>query len=159
FFYAELLIRPMMMITRQMEDLQKASAGIVRVHELSSIRGAIEDGPGAALPTGPLSVAFERVSFAYNDSRSQIEDRRSRIEDRDLPSSILHPPSSIAYELVLNDISFQLAPGQVLGVLGRTGSGKTTLMRLLFRLYDPDHGAIRLGGVNIRAARLAQLRG
>jgi ATP-binding cassette subfamily B protein/ATP-binding cassette subfamily C protein len=149
FFYAELLIRPLMLITRQMEDLQKASAGIVRVRELYAARSPIQDGPGAALPDGPLSVAFEQVAFAYNDDRP-------RIEDSDLPSSILDPLSS---ELVLGDISFQLAPGQVLGVLGRSGSGKTTLTRLLFRLYDPDQGAIRLGGVDIRAARLAELRG
>jgi len=51
-----------------------------------------------------------------------------------------------------------LAPGRVLGLLGRTGSGKTTLTRLLFRLYDLSGGAIRLGGVDLRAARLSELR-
>ncbi len=47
----------------------------------------------------------------------------------------------------------------MLGILGRTGSGKSTLTRLLFRLYDPGAGAIRLGGVDLREARLASLRG
>jgi ABC-type multidrug transport system fused ATPase/permease subunit len=48
-------------------------------------------------------------------------------------------------ELVLRNISFRLEPGRVIGLLGRTGSGKTTLTRLIFRLYDPDNGSIRLG--------------
>jgi len=59
---------------------------------------------------------------------------------------------------VLRDLDFTLAPGKVLGVLGRTGSGKTTLTRLLFRLYDPSQGAIRLGGVDLRETALADLR-
>jgi ABC-type multidrug transport system fused ATPase/permease subunit len=58
----------------------------------------------------------------------------------------------------LSDISFTLAPGRVLGLLGRTGSGKTTLTRLLFRLYDLSSGSIRLGGVDLPAARLGDLR-
>ena len=56
------------------------------------------------------------------------------------------PPESSEGARVLHDISFSLAPGRVLGVLGRTGSGKTTLTRLLFRLYDPSAGTIRLDG-------------
>jgi ATP-binding cassette, subfamily B, bacterial len=156
FFYADLLVRPMLMITRQMEDLQKASAGVVRVRELYATRSAIVDGTGAALPAGALSVAFERVSFAYNDSTT---DHRPLTTDHShnesARSSVVGRRSS---DLVLDDISFQIAPGQVLGVLGRTGSGKTTLTRLLFRLYDPNQGAIRLGGVDIRAARLTELR-
>jgi ABC-type multidrug transport system fused ATPase/permease subunit len=72
----------------------------------------------------------------------------------DLSSFVLRPSSS-----VLDDISFALAPGQTLGLLGRTGSGKTTLTRLLFRLYDPIGGAIRLDGVDIRDVALADLRG
>jgi ABC-type multidrug transport system fused ATPase/permease subunit len=59
---------------------------------------------------------------------------------------------------VLDDISLAIAPGRVLGILGRTGSGKTTLSRLLFRLYDPTAGTIRLGGVDIRATSRADLR-
>jgi ATP-binding cassette subfamily B protein len=58
----------------------------------------------------------------------------------------------------LEDVSFELAPGKRLGLLGRTGSGKTTLTRLLLRLYDPDAGAINLGGINIRDVGLSDLR-
>ena len=53
-------------------------------------------------------------------------------------------------DLVLEDVSFAIQPGRVLGILGRTGSGKSTLTRLLFRLYDPAQGAIRLGGADLR---------
>ncbi len=67
-----------------------------------------------------------------------------------------------ASERVLQDLSFQLQPGTVLGLLGRTGSGKTTLTRLLFRLYDPDSGAILLGdngaARDIRLVSLGDLR-
>jgi ABC-type multidrug transport system fused ATPase/permease subunit len=59
---------------------------------------------------------------------------------------------------VLHDISFRIAAGRTLGILGRTGSGKTTLTRLLFRLYDVTGGAIRLGGIDIRDVRLDSLR-
>ena len=53
----------------------------------------------------------------------------------------------------LIEVSFEIQPGRVLGVLGRTGSGKSTLTRLLFRLYDPDRGSVWLGGVNLRELR------
>ena len=58
----------------------------------------------------------------------------------------------------VRDISFTLPPGRLLGLLGRTGSGKTTLTRLLFRLYDPAAGSIYLSGVDIRDLALTGLR-
>jgi ABC-type multidrug transport system fused ATPase/permease subunit len=63
-------------------------------------------------------------------------------------------------EVVLDDLAFRLEPGRVLGLLGRTGSGKTTISRLLFRLYDVPAagGTVRLGGIDIRQARLRDLR-
>ena len=59
---------------------------------------------------------------------------------------------------MLHDITFELKPGKVLGLLGRTGSGKTTLTRLLFRLYDVDAGSITLDGIDVRQVSLADVR-
>jgi ABC-type multidrug transport system fused ATPase/permease subunit len=59
---------------------------------------------------------------------------------------------------VLREVTLRLQPGRVLGVVGRTGSGKTTLTRLLLRFYDPQAGAARLGGVDLRAVHRAALR-
>lgn len=127
--YTWLLFRPLNMITRQIEDLQKATAGIVRIRELMQTRSALEDGPERRFPSGPLSVEFEGVDFGYGED-----------------------------ELVVHDLSFHLEAGEVLGLLGRTGSGKSTIARLLFRLYDPARGVIRLGAVDLRQARRAALR-
>jgi ABC-type multidrug transport system fused ATPase/permease subunit len=128
YFYTQLMFQPLHMISNQIDDFQKASAGIVRVQELMNIKSALTDGPGATFPTGPLEVVFDQVRFGYEEAA------------------------------VVRDLSLRLAPGEVLGLLGRTGSGKTTVTRLLLRLYDPDAGSIRLGGVELRAARLADLR-
>ena len=57
----------------------------------------------------------------------------------------------------MKGVRFDLAPGRSLGLLGRIGSGKATLSRLLVRLYDPDAGAVRLGGIDIRETRLVEL--
>ena len=127
--YTHILVRPMRELTMQVQELQKAGAGIGRVNELLSIQTKIEDGAGVPVPPGPLNVEFDNVIFSYNDE-----------------------------EVVLQNVDFRLAPGKVLGLLGRTGSGKTTISRLLFRLYDPVYGSIRLGGTDLRDASLRQLR-
>ena len=129
FNYSQLLSRPIEQITRQIQDLQQAGASLGRIHELLSMQSVIQDGAGTRLPPGPLSVEFQDVSFGY-DSEGPV----------------------------LRDLSLTLQPGTILGLLGRTGGGKTTLTRLLFRLYDPTHGALRLGGVALRDARLADVR-
>jgi len=78
---------------------------------------------------------------------------RSSRRSRSRPSTVhrLPPP-------VLQHVSLSLRPGEILGLLGRTGSGKSTLSRLLFRLYDPQGGAIRLGGADLRSLALGDLR-
>ncbi|MBN2004199.1 MAG: ABC transporter ATP-binding protein [Anaerolineae bacterium] len=128
--YVNLLGRPINELTRQAESMQNIGAATERLAELRAIPGKIADGPGAAIPAGPLALHFDNVSFAYAED-----------------------------EPVLKDVAFRLAPGKTLGLLGRTGSGKTTLARLIFRLYDPRRGAIRLDGVDLRDARLKELRG
>jgi ABC-type multidrug transport system fused ATPase/permease subunit len=149
FFYTEALLRPVIQITRQIEDLQKAGAGVVRVRELYAIQSGLADGANK-LPDGSLAVDFDHVTFEYDDEPS-AQDRGPQAEEPS--SSVLEPQSS-----VLEDISFGIAAGRTLGILGRTGSGKTTLTRLLFRLYDVSAGAIRIGGGDIRELRFDNLR-
>jgi ATP-binding cassette subfamily B protein len=114
-------------------------------------------------------VAFEEVSFAYDDERTKAEGRTTNDESQgEAPHSangespndsprITHHVSRFTHHV--SRITLSLPPGCVLGVLGRTGSGKTTLTRLLFRLYDPTEGTIRLGGADLRDVAFAELRG
>jgi len=153
FYYTELLRQPIEQIRTQLQELQKAGASIERVEELFHIQSRIADGPGTPIPVGALAVAFEQVAFGYDDERRKTEDGSPNASGEDPSSFVLRPSSS-----VLTDISFTLAPGRVLGLLGRTGSGKTTLARLLLRLYDPTAGTICLGGVPAPEARLHELR-
>lgn len=129
FTYSQMLSRPIEQITRQLQDFQKATASIGRVRELLAARSSVRDDGRTSLPVGPLTVEFEDISFGYGED-----------------------------EPVLRGLSFRIEPGRVLGLLGHTGSGKTTITRLLFRLYDPARGGIALGGIDLRAVPLAELR-
>lgn len=129
FHYIELLRGPMTQLRNQIEDLQQAEASIDRIERLIATESKLKDGDGGTLPSKALSVEFNNVSFSYDEK-----------------------------EAVLKNVTFQLRPGRVLGLLGRTGSGKTTLARLLLRLYDPGGGEIRLGGVTPQSVQLSHLR-
>jgi ATP-binding cassette subfamily B protein len=127
--YTSRLSEPVQLIQEQLQDLQKAEASIRRIDDLLQTRSAVDHGQDMSLPDGALAVDFRNVTFGY-------------IED----------------EPVLHDMTFQVQPGHILGILGRTGSGKTTLSRLLFRLYDPQAGEIRVGDIPTRAADRRELR-
>lgn len=127
--YIQMLHTPLNRIGRQVEDFQQVKVSVERVQELKRTKPKIQDGPGAVLPSGPLPVECRNISFSYQSE-----------------------------QLVLKNLSFHLSPGKVLGLLGRTGSGKTTLSRLLFRLYDISDGSICLGSTDIRNLQLFNLR-
>ena len=149
FQYKEMIREPIEQLTRQVKELQGATVAIVRIGQLFATKPSIVDGPVAVMPEGPLSVELDRVTFAYGADASPTA-----------ASSEGVPPSGspLGRPIVLQDVHLRLAPGRVLGLLGRTGSGKTTITRLLFRLYDPQEGAIRLGGLDLRDANLKELR-
>jgi ATP-binding cassette subfamily B protein len=119
----------------------------VRIDELLRQQSQINDGPGAALPESAPDVAFEQVVFAYRDERRPTAQ----------PETAQDAAHTVE-ETVLQGVSFRLAPGEILGLLGRTGSGKTTITRLLLRHVDVSAGAIRLHGIDLRTMRLADLR-
>jgi ABC-type multidrug transport system fused ATPase/permease subunit len=128
--YTVLLSTHLSALSRQFDNLQRATASIERVAELYHTTSTIQQRPDpVALQPGGLGVRFEQVSFGY-----------------------------VKHTSVLKQVSFKLEAGQVLGVVGRTGSGKTSLTRLLFRFYDPDKGQIFLGDSEVRDVRLDDLR-
>ena len=127
--YAWMVAEPIERFRHQLQELQRAEASINRVRELFEIKPALSDGPVSSPNSRALPVAFDRVSFAYEDDVQ-----------------------------VLRDVTLGLAPGSVLGLLGRTGSGKTTLARLLFRFYDPQSGTVQIGGQDVRQYILNGLR-
>ena len=134
--YAARLRMPLIQIRQQVDNLQQAGASIARVSALFDEQPGVVEAPQASLPPGALGVSFDGVTFRYDDG-----------------------PAGDGQQAAVQAVSFDLAPGSVLGLLGRTGSGKTTLTRLLFRLYDPEEGAIRLGGADLRDVGLSELRG
>ncbi|HWQ16102.1 MAG TPA: ABC transporter ATP-binding protein [Roseiflexaceae bacterium] len=177
-YYTDAIYRPLEQITEQIQNLQKAGASIDRVNELYHTASALPEGD-RELPAGPLGVTFDAVGFSYEaahaaarpttddrqpttndlDSETAAELEQDAVVDGDRSSFVVGRSSGT--RLVLDDISFSLAPGEVLGLLGRTGSGKTTVTRLLFRLYEPTQGAIYLGDgrlVDLRETRLEDLR-
>lgn len=142
FHYTELLRGPISEIRTQITDLQRAEAGIRRIRTLLNTQSSLPNEGTLHVPSGALSVDFEGVSFAYEAARSQLAEEGS--EPEMVPA--------------LHNIDFCLEPGTVLGLLGRTGSGKTTLARLLVRLYDPQQGSVRVGGHPVDAIQIADLR-
>ena len=129
YHYWEMMHSPIRRIMRQIEDLQRARVSIERVKELLETESAVTDGALALAASSRPAVAFDRVSFSYHSEAN-----------------------------ALADVSFKLEPGTTLGLLGRTGSGKTTMARLLLRLYDPTEGTVRLDDFDIRQAPVAELR-
>ncbi len=129
FAYSSLLTQPLEQVLWQMQDLQQAEVCIQRVDDLLRTTSSIRDGEGLVPAPGALPITFEDVSFGYTEG-----------------------------EPIIHDLTFTLPAGRVLGLLGRTGAGKTTITRLLFRLCDPQSGTIRIGDVALQQMRLQDLR-
>ena len=130
FRYSEMLRQPLEQIADQLKEFQKAMAGARRASLLLATERTIVDGHVAALPGAALAVDLDGVTFTYPG----------------------------AAEPALADVDLHVAPGRHVGIVGRTGSGKTTLGRLVLRLWDVDDGAVHVGGTDVRDLRVDTLR-
>ena len=130
-FLMTLFVQPMMMATEIFNEAQNAIAGWRRVLGVLDTAPDIAD-PGEAgkvLPRGAVRVDFDGVTYSYPDG-----------------------------PVVLDDIDVELVPGTRIAVVGETGSGKTTFVKLLARLMDPDEGTVRLDGVDLKEVAFSSLR-
>jgi ATP-binding cassette, subfamily B, bacterial len=127
--YVHLMIRPLEELADQLEVIQKANGAMHRVVDLLAIEPTIIDRGATSPRPGPLSVSCRGVGFTYDDVQP-----------------------------ILHDVDVEVAEGCSVGVVGRTGSGKTTFSRLLLRLVEATDGCVALGGVPIADIPLAELR-
>lgn len=128
--YFTIILNAMMSVTRIFVLSSRASASGERIFEVLELPVAMKDGIKDIVENqSKPHIAFDHVSFSYLQKEKNI-----------------------------NDISFQLYKGQTLGIIGATGSGKTTIINLLMRFYDVDQGSIKIYGEDIRDLKQNQLR-
>ena len=128
--YLAKFFKPVQDLAKMTNTIAQTAVGLERIQNILSADEVIHEKPGASAPAALKGeVAFEHVAFAY---------------DRDTP--------------VLKDVSFTVKPGQVVGVVGGTGSGKSTIVSLIPRFYDATAGAVRIDGTDVRDYQLHPLR-
>ena len=128
--YIASFYEPLRRLTDVDNVFQQADAAAERIFELLDEMPEIQDAPDA-IPLGRITgeVAFDDVHFRYGDDGE-----------------------------VLHDIEFQMAPGQVVALVGPSGAGKTSIANLLCRFYDPTHGRVLVDGHDLRQVQLGSLR-
>ncbi len=129
--YIDRFFDPIRDLSRRYDALQSTMIGWERIMGLLDTIVEVQDDPKAGqLPSLQGEVRFEHVSFHYSDDPAPI----------------------------LSDINLQIAPGETVALVGETGAGKTTLVKLLSRFHDPTGGGIQLDGYDLRTVTQASLR-
>jgi ATP-binding cassette subfamily B protein len=128
--YLGKMYKPMRELSKMTDTVSKAMVGYERIQEVLEIESGVRDLPRSRrAPRFKGKIEFDRVNFAYDEKSP-----------------------------VLKDISFSIEPGQVAAIVGPSGTGKTTIISLLPRFYDPQSGAIKIDGADIRGYKLKSLR-
>ena len=150
--FAALLTRlygPLTSLSNVQVEIMSALVSFDRVFEILDLRPQVaEPATPRALPAGPIGVELDSVTFAYprasevsllSLTSSDAADSGARVSDDEGEATP-----------VIRDVSLTVEPGKMLALVGPSGAGKTTLTALIARLYDPQHGAVRLGGIDVR---------
>ncbi|MEZ4726063.1 MAG: ABC transporter ATP-binding protein [Caldilineaceae bacterium] len=139
------MFKPTRKIIKEWNTFGKVFASVERIGELLDRKVTVTDAPNAVqAPTFQGHVTFDQVSFAYQPDDFDMDDDDKAREEQT--------------RQVLRTVSFRVGPGEVLALVGHTGAGKSTIIQLLPRLYDPSGGRILIDGQDLRAYTLESLR-
>ncbi|CDO30013.1 ABC transporter ATP-binding protein [Mycolicibacterium vulneris] len=128
--YLASFFKPVQDLAKLTNTIAMASVGVDRVNALLTAETSVEEKPDAVEPEQLTgAISFDRVAFAYDSENP-----------------------------VLREVTFEVQPGQLVGVVGHTGSGKSSLVSLIPRFYDPSAGTVRIDGVDLRDYKLHELR-
>ncbi len=144
--------QPIREMAERYNVLQSAMAAAERVFQILDTPESLSD-PATPRELAKLEgrIEFDHVWFAYESADGSP---RADTAGRDAASDDSAPP----LEFVLRDVSFVVEPGQTVAIVGATGAGKSTIINLMSRFYDPQRGAIRIDGVDVREYRKRELR-
>ena len=146
--YLTRLYAPLLGLSNVQVSIMTALVSFERVFEVLDLPPMIREKPDAvAIPPRPARISFDHVSFRYPLA--------PEVSLASLESVAV--PEKGTRSIVLQDITFEIAPGKVLALVGPSGAGKTTITNLLPRLYDVHSGSIRINGVDVRDAKLDSL--
>lgn len=129
-FYLGKMYKPMQQLSKMTDAYSKAVVGYERIREILETDNEIRDIPGARrAPAFRGAIGFDKVNFGYEPAT-----------------------------LVLKDVSFRIEPGQVAALVGPTGAGKSTIISLIPRFYDPNSGSVKVDGLDVRRFQQKSLR-
>ncbi len=163
--YSQRFFRPISDMSEKFNVLQSAMASSERIFRLLDEPVAIQN-PIRPMPRPTPAaghIVFDHVWFAYDSTTSSqtaaASQKSSTTEDTEATNHTNGSQKRPSDNWVLRDVSFEVRPGQRVGIVGATGSGKTTLINLLLRFYDVGRGRITIDGVDIRQLDLSDVRG
>jgi ATP-binding cassette, subfamily B, bacterial len=142
------LYGPLTQLTNLRIDVMNALVSFDRVFEVLDLLPMIRDAEDAETVKGPASVSFEHVSFSYPNA-----DEVSLASLESIASLDQRPSGE-----VLHDVTFSVAAGQTVALVGRSGGGKTTMTHLIARLYDATSGTVTVGSIDVKKLKQSSLR-
>ncbi len=129
-FYLGKMYKPMQELSKMTDAYSKAAIGYERIHEVLDVDGEVKDFPGARrAPVFQGEIELDHVSFSYDHATP-----------------------------ILKNVSFKIQPGQLAALVGPTGAGKTTIISLIPRFYDPTSGVVKIDGMDVRRFKQKSLR-
>jgi ATP-binding cassette subfamily B protein len=157
--YLATLTGPLQSIGAYIVMMQRAVVSGYRLHSIIARPSAVQEpAEPEPLPAGPGAVRFDGVSFFYGRPATPTGDPVTGPVTVAVPGAFMGPGAKERGRAVLDRFDLSIAGGEVVAVVGATGSGKTTVLSLLARLYDPQAGSVTLDGVDVRRLSLPVLR-